>query len=74
MFESVTTKITVTGMMCSHCEKHMEDAIKKSFKVKKVKADHEKNLVEIVSKEALSEDALKAVVAEEGYFYGGIQN
>lgn len=72
MFETVTTKITVTGMMCPNCEKHMEEAIKKAFKVKKVKADHEKNLVEIISKEPLSEETLSKVVADEGYSFGGM--
>ena len=62
-------KITmhVEGMMCPMCEKHMNDAIKAAFDVKKVTSSHVEKKTEILSKVALSEAEVLAAVAETGY-------
>ena len=62
-------KITmhVEGMMCPMCEKHMNDAIKAAFDVKKVTSSHVEKKTEILSKVALSEVEVLAAVAETGY-------
>ncbi len=61
-------KITmhVEGMMCPMCEKHMNEAIKK-LDVKKVTSSHADKKTEILSKVSLSEDEVRAAVAETGY-------
>lgn len=43
-------KITVKidGMMCGMCESHINDAIRKSFAVKKVVSSHTKERTEII--------------------------
>ncbi len=62
-------KITmhVEGMMCPMCEKHMNDAIKAAFEVKKVNSSHTEKKTEILAKAPLSEDEVRAAIAETGY-------
>lgn len=69
------TTIQVEGMMCSHCEKHMEEAVKAAFReeaVKKVKASHEDKTVLVESKNPLSEEKMKEIVTEAGYSFSGM--
>lgn len=58
--------LTIDGMMCGHCEAHMNDTIRNNFTVKKVESSHAKKQCVIVAEE-LDEDKLKSVVAETGY-------
>ena len=57
-------KITarIDGMMCSMCESHVNDAIRKAFPVKKVTASHKKGQAEILAEEDISDAALKAAL------------
>ena len=41
--------IGIDGMKCGMCESHVQDVIRKSIKVKKVKASHLKNNVIVIS-------------------------
>ena len=68
------TEITlhIDGMMCGMCESHVNDAIRKAFKVKKVNSSHTKSRTVIESEEALNEDALRKAIAETGYEVKGI--
>ena len=61
------TVFSVEGMMCHNCEKHVNEAIKKAFKVKSVDSDHKKNETVVISKEELNAEAVKAVIEEQGY-------
>ena len=63
----IKTVIHVEGMMCHNCEKHVNDAVKKNFKVKSVESSFERQETVILSKAALDIDAVKAVIEEEGY-------
>ena len=63
--EKITVKID--GMMCGMCESHVNDAIRKSFDIKKVSSSHSKKKTEIISEEAIDEDKLRAVIDETGY-------
>ena len=63
----MTTTVTVEGMMCPMCEKHVTEAIEKSFNVESVKAYHEANRVEITHKAPLDNDKLFDVIKEAGY-------
>lgn len=62
-------KITakVEGLMCGNCEKHVNEAIKESFSVKKVNSSHTDKETVIVSKEDLDTAKVKAVIEEAGY-------
>ena len=61
------TTLSIDGMMCSMCEAHINDAIRKAFPVKKVTSSGAKNQTEILSEESLDEAALHAVIDPTGY-------
>ncbi len=71
--EMVKTVMQVDGMMCSMCEAHVNDAVRKAFStVKEVKSSHTKGTTEILSEEPLDEEKLRAAVEETGYRTGDI--
>ena len=59
--------LKVDGMMCSMCEAHMNDAIRRAFSVKKVTSSHKKGETVIVTDAELADEELQKVVAEMGY-------
>ena len=63
----VKISVTVEGMMCGNCEKHVNKAVETAFNVKKVTSDHTKNLTEIIAAEALDEEKLTETITAEGY-------
>ena len=65
----IKTVVGIDGMMCSHCEAHMNEAIRNNFDVKKVSASHTAKNAEILSEEALDVEKLKQVVADTGYTF-----
>ena len=62
-------KITmeIDGMMCGMCESHINDAIRREFKVKKVTSSHIKKQTVILTEKPLDEDKLRKVIDETGY-------
>ncbi len=62
-------KITldVDGMMCGMCESHVNDAVRRKFKVKKVTSSHAKGETVILAEEDIDEEKLKEVIGETGY-------
>lgn len=62
-------KITlgVDGMKCGMCEAHMNEAVRKNFKVKKVESSHEKGCTVILSQGDIDEAKLRTAVEEAGY-------
>ena len=62
-------KITmeIDGMMCGMCESHINDAIRREFKVKKVTSSHIKRQTVILTEKPLDEDRLRKVIDETGY-------
>lgn len=63
----VQTTLKIDGMMCGMCESHINDAIRRSFSVKKVSSSHTKGETVILSEDKLDSDRIKAVIAETGY-------
>ena len=63
----IKTTVGIDGMMCGMCESHVNDAIRKSFDIKKVSSSHSKKKTEIISEEAIDEDKLRSVIDETGY-------
>ncbi|MCQ2578083.1 MAG: cation transporter [Treponema sp.] len=57
----------INGMMCSMCESHINDAIRKNFEVKKVKSSRRKKQTVIVSENPLDEEKIRSVIKETGY-------
>ena len=63
-----TLKLTIEGMMCMHCEKHMSDALLTLDGVKEVKVmDHTKNLGEIVVTKDIDYATFEKAVKDAGY-------
>jgi cation transport ATPase len=61
------TTAEIKGMMCGMCEAHVQDAVRAGMKVKKVRASHTKNRLEIISEAPISEAELKSIIAPTGY-------
>ena len=64
----VKTTLKIEGMMCSMCEAHINDVIRKVVPgAKKVSSSHAKGEASFLSEEAVDEKRLKNAVAETGY-------
>lgn len=63
----IRTTVEIDGMMCGMCESHVNDAIRKVCKVKKVSSSHTKGQSVIESEEALDEQALRKALSDTGY-------
>lgn len=63
------TKITVEvdGMVCGMCESHVNDAIRKSFPIKKVTSSHSKGQTVILTETDIDERALRTAIGVTGY-------
>ncbi len=62
-------KITarIDGMMCSMCESHVSDAIRRAFPVKKVTASHKKGSAEILTETDIADADLRSALEPTGY-------
>mgnify|MGYP000058272659 FL=1 len=63
--KKITLKID--GMMCGMCESHVNDAIRRAFRVKKVSSSHAKGEMVILTEEDITEEQLASVFAPTGY-------
>ena len=52
--------LDVEGMACGMCEAHVNDAVRKAFRVRKVTSSHAKGKTEIIAEQPLDEERLKA--------------
>ncbi|WP_418747244.1 heavy-metal-associated domain-containing protein [Frisingicoccus sp.] len=69
----VKITLNVEGMACQMCEAHINDTVRRDFKVKKVTSSHRKNITEIIAEEPINESALKAAIDATGYQVTGIK-
>ncbi len=65
--------IKVDGMMCSMCEAHTNEAIRKAFPVKKVSSSHKKAQTTIITEQELDEEQLRKTITELGYEMGAVK-
>ncbi len=66
--------VKIDGMMCSMCEAHINDVIRKTVPgAKKVSASHSKGLATFVTEEAVEESLLRAGIEETGYRFLGLE-
>ncbi len=67
LFAKKTKKLlSIEGMKCAHCSAHCEQALN-GIKGVKAKADHEKKCAVVVISGEVTDEQLKAAVAEAGY-------
>lgn len=57
----------IDGMGCGMCEIHVEEAIKKNLRIKKVKASHFNNKAVVFSEEVFTLDDFKNTLDPTGY-------
>lgn len=60
----------VTGMMCEHCENHVNSALLKIDGIKSAKANHKTSSVEIEFSKEIDENLIKSAIEEQGYTFG----
>ncbi|MBO5755451.1 MAG: heavy-metal-associated domain-containing protein [Clostridia bacterium] len=65
--ETLTTTLTVEGMMCNMCKAHVEKALNALKGVASATADVAAKSVTVVHTEKVTPDAMKAAVTEAGY-------
>ncbi|MBR3244464.1 MAG: heavy-metal-associated domain-containing protein [Parasporobacterium sp.] len=70
----VKTTLYISNLSCGMCESHINDAIRNTFKIKKVSSSHTKKKTEILSNQPLDEDKLKETIAGTGYTLTGIES
>ena len=68
----IQTTVKVSGMACSMCEAHINDAVRGAFPVLIVTSSHYIGVMFIFSKEPLDENALRAAIDATGYTAGEI--
>lgn len=59
--------LEIEGMACGMCEAHINDVIRRSFKVKTVSSSHKDGRTEIIADRPIDDDRLREVIAETGY-------
>jgi Copper chaperone len=64
----IKTTLMIDGMMCSMCEAHICDVIRKAVSsAKKVSASHAKGEASFLTETAVDESVLKSAIAATGY-------
>lgn len=69
----VKMTLDVSGMMCGQCEAHVNDVIRKNFKVDKVTSSHTKGRTVIIAGHDIREDQLRDALQTIGYELQGIR-
>ena len=69
----IQTTVKINGMMCGMCEAHMNDLVRKNFKVKKVTSSVKDGETVVISEENLDipflKKEIKEVITDTGYEY-----
>lgn len=63
----IKTTLKIDGMMCGMCESHMNDLIRKNFKVKKVTSSAQKEETVVISEDELDLSLAGKEIKEIGY-------
>ena len=71
----IRTTVKIDGMMCSMCEAHICDTIRKAVpSAKKLKASRAKKEAEFLTEDPVDEQALKSAIDATGYSCTGISS
>ena len=62
----------LTGMMCGHCEAHVNKAIQEAFGVQDVVSSHDAGTTIFSAPEKVDEDKIRQVIKDAGYEVTGI--
>lgn len=68
MFGSKLKKVIyIDGMSCSHCQKKVEETLKKQREVKDAKVDLKEKKAEVLFNRDMGDDDLKEIIEDLGY-------
>lgn len=71
----IKTTLKIGGMMCSMCESHICDVIRKAVPdAKKVAASRRKGEASFLTESAVDGDMLKTAISETGYTCLGVES
>ena len=65
--------LTVEGMMCEHCEKHVKDALQRLDGVAGAEVSHKAGTAVVTLEKEVPDDVLTQAVTDEGYQVTGIR-
>ena len=68
----IKVTVNVTGMMCGHCEAHVNKAVEAAFGVQNVVSSHEAGTTVFTAPEKVDEAKLRQVITDAGYEVTGI--
>ena len=68
----IKVTVNVTGMMCMHCEAHVNKAIQEAFGVQDVVSSHDAGTTIFSVPEKVDEDKVRQVIKDAGYEVTGI--
>ena len=68
----IKVTVDVTGMMCGHCEAHVNKAVEAAFGVQNVISSHEAGTTTFTAPEKVDEAKLRQVITDAGYEVTGI--
>ncbi len=64
------TTVRIEGMMCTMCESHINETIRKAFpSAKKVKSSHKKNETVFISEKEIDTGLLRDAIENTGYHF-----
>ena len=69
----VKMTLGVEGMSCGMCEAHINDAIRNSFKVKKVTSSQKDAQTIIIAQDEISQADLEKVIGATGYVLKSVE-
>jgi len=61
------TTIKIDGIMCSMCEAHVNDAIRKRLDVKKVRSSHKTGETVVISEKEFNRTLIEFALKDSGY-------
>lgn len=64
--------VAVDGMQCGMCEAHVNDAVRQTFPVEKVRSSHTKKETVVVTDREIDPERLKEVIDKTG-LYGSLR-
>ena len=65
--KTMNTTLKIEGMMCAHCQKHVNDALSKMDGVSGVEVDLEQGTAKVTADREISHDEFKDVIEAAGY-------
>lgn len=68
----IKTTLGIDGMMCSMCEAHVNDAIRRNFDVKSAKSNRRKKQCVVISEDELDRERLFATIEATGYVLSSV--